>query len=283
MLSEDRHAQITEAVRRDGSATVTRLAADLQVSEATIRRDLDQLAQLGRLRRVRGGARVHGSIRPESDARPFSDVAASATAAKQDIARRAVAQIADGEVIALDIGTTVAAMCPLLRERSLTVVTASLAVVRELADAPDIDVVVLGGLLRPSYHSLVGTLTESALAQVRVDAAFLGTSGIRADGTVLDSTPSEVPIKRGLLSIASRSYLLADHEKFPGIGFLEVAPLERFTALITDQEPAPEELSLAAAAAQEPPEPDMLSPRPAAPASMPAVDIIHPDREVLLP
>lgn len=238
MLSEERHEAIAAFVRRHGSASVSALSADFGVSEATIRRDLEMLSSSGAVRRVRGGAcDVRGSVRPEADARAFADVAVSASAAKRRIAERAVGCIADGDVIALDIGTTVAAMCPLLVDRSLTVVTASLAVVTALADAPDIDIVVLGGLLRPNYQSLVGTLTESALRQVRVDTAFLGTSGIRPDGTVLDSTPSEVPVKRGLLDVSTASYLLADHEKFPGSGFLEVSTLGRFTALITDRSP----------------------------------------------
>ncbi len=245
MLSEERHRAIMTAVRRTGSVTVTGLSRDLAVSEATVRRDLEVLAQDGLLRRVRGGATsVHASVRPEADPLPFAEVATRATAAKQDVAARACEVIADGEVIALDIGTTVAAMCPLLVHRSLTVVTASLAVVRALAQAPHVDILVLGGLLRPDYDSMVGVLTESALAQVRVDRAFLGTSGIRPDGTVLDSTPSEVPVKRRLLEVATRSYLLADHEKLPGSGFLEVAPLSRFTALITDQQPCPDDIAL---------------------------------------
>jgi DeoR family transcriptional regulator, fructose operon transcriptional repressor len=245
MLSEERHEGIVAVVRRHGSATVGRLSADFAVSEATIRRDLELLSESGAVRRVRGGAcDVRGSIRPEADVRAFWDVAATAPSAKRRIAERAVARIEDGDVIALDIGTTVAAMCPLLVTRSLTVVTASLAVVKALADAPGIDIVVLGGLLRPNYQSLVGTLTEAALRQVRVDVAFLGTSGVRPDGTVLDSTPSEIPVKRGLLDVSTSAYLLADQEKFPGSGFLEVAPLERFTGLITDRSPHPDELTL---------------------------------------
>lgn len=240
MLSEERHQAIASALRRSGAVTVAALSTRLEVSEATIRRDLDVLAEAGVLRRVRGGATdVRGSVRPEADLRSFADVAGSATAAKRAIAACACAQVEDGEVIALDIGTTVAAMCPLLAERSLTVVTASLAVVRSLAAAPGIDIMILGGLLRPNYDSMVGTLTESALGQVRVDRAFLGAAGVRPDGSVLDSTPSEVPIKRGLLDVAASSYLLADHEKFPGSGFLEVARLSRFTALITDRSPLP--------------------------------------------
>ena len=245
MLVEERHAGIVAAVRRRGTVSVGELSGMLSVSEATIRRDLEQLAAGGLLRRVRGGAcTVRGSVRPEPDARPFEHVAASAPESKRLIAERAAALIEDGEVIALDIGTTVAAMCPLLMTRSLTVVTASLAVVRALADAPGIDILVLGGLLRPNYQSLVGTLTESALRQVRVDSAFLGTSGVRADGTVLDSTPSEVSVKRGLLDVSARAYLLADHDKFPGSGFLEVAPLSRFTGLVTDRALTADQLAL---------------------------------------
>ncbi|HEX7351388.1 DeoR/GlpR family DNA-binding transcription regulator [Brachybacterium sp.] len=245
MLSEERHQAITAVIHRRGTVTVATLTEELGVSEATIRRDLDVLDEAGTLRRVRGGATLRrGSVRPEADPRSFADVAGSATAAKRAIAERACSQVEDGEVIALDIGTTVAAMCPLLAERSLTVVTASLAVVRALAAAPDIDIMILGGLLRPNYDSMVGTLTESALAQVRVDRAFLGAAGVRPDGAVLDSTPSEVPIKRGLLEVAARSYLLADHEKFPGSGFLEVARLSRFTALITDHSPLPFDITL---------------------------------------
>ncbi|AXK46727.1 DeoR/GlpR family DNA-binding transcription regulator [Brachybacterium saurashtrense] len=245
MLSEERHQAIAAALRRQGTVTVAALSTDLRVSEATVRRDLDALAEAGSLRRVRGGAAaIRGSVRPEADPRSFEDVAGTATVAKQQIAARACTLIEDGEVIALDIGTTVAAMCPLLVERSLTVVTASLAVVRSLAAAPDIDIVILGGLLRPNYDSMVGTLTESALGQVRVDRAFLGAAGVRTDGAVLDSTPSEVPIKRGLLDVAAAAYLLADHEKFPGSGFLEVARLTRFTALVTDRPPLPFDIAL---------------------------------------
>jgi DeoR family fructose operon transcriptional repressor len=245
MLSAERHQAIVAAVRRSGTVTVAALGTELGVSEATVRRDLDVLADVGALRRVRGGATdVRSSIRPEADPRSFADVASSATGAKQAIAARACALIEDGDVIALDIGTTVAAMCPLLARRSLTVVTASLAVVRSLAAAPGIDIVILGGLLRPNYDSMVGTLTESALRQLRVDLAFLGAAGIRADGAVLDSTPSEVPVKRGLLEASTAAYVLADREKFPGSGFLEIAPLSRFSGLITDRSPLPFDFDL---------------------------------------
>ncbi len=236
---------MAEMVNIRGSMSVADLVTSLAVSEATVRRDLDDLARRGVLERVRGGAcRQRAATRPEADLSPFSVVAGQASEEKHRIARVAVDRIDDGDVVALDAGTTVFAMCPHLRTRRITVVTASLAVVRVLADAASIDLVVMGGVLRSNYESMVGVLTESCFRQVRVDAAFLGAAGVRPDGAVLDSTPSEVPIKRAMLEISTRSWLLADHEKFPGSGFLEIAPLTDFTGLITDRTPSPNKLSL---------------------------------------
>lgn len=235
MLTEDRHLRILAAVRDRGFVTVADLCAMLGVSEATVRRDLDALSKAGQLRRLRGGAGdVKGTIQPERDLRSFTEVAASATGAKGAIGKRAAELIEDGDVIGLDSGTTVAAMCPHLRDRSLTVVTASLAVVQALESAASIDLLVVGGLLRANYRCMVGTWAEAMIQQIRMDKVFLGTSGVAADGAVLDSTPSEVPIKRALLSSSASAFLLADAEKFPGSGFLQVCPADRFDAVVTD-------------------------------------------------
>lgn len=236
---------MAELVNIRGSMSVTALVESMEVSEATVRRDLDELARRGVLERVRGGAcRQRAAVRPEADFSAFSVVAGQESQEKRSIARLAAHQIEDGDVVALDIGTTVFAMCDYLRSRRITVVTASLAVVRALSNAPSIDLVVMGGVLRPNYESMVGILTESCFRQVRVDVAFLGAAGVRADGSVLDSTPSEVPIKRAMLEISSRSWLLADHQKFPGSGFLEIASLHDFTGVISDAAPTSEQLDL---------------------------------------
>ncbi|MBB1483142.1 DeoR/GlpR transcriptional regulator [Tessaracoccus sp. MC1865] len=244
MLTDVRLRRVAEFVHAKGSASVPELASTLGVSEATVRRDLQQLSDAGLVERVRGGACRPHSIRPEADHAAFDVVAGQETHEKRRIAKAAAELINDGDVVALDIGTTVFAMCPYLRSRSITVVTASLAVVAKLSDAPHVDLVVMGGVLRPNYQSLVGVLTESCLRQVRVDVAFLGAAGIRPDGAVLDSTPSEVPVKRAMIEVSTRSWLLADHAKFPGAGFLEIAPVTAFTGLITDSPAGPESLHL---------------------------------------
>lgn len=256
MLTEDRQLRILSTVRDRGFVTVQELCANLAVSEATVRRDLDALSRAGRLRRLRGGAGdVMGTIRPERDLRSFSEVAQSAPEAKRSIGKAAAQIVNDGDVIGLDSGTTVAAMCEFLMEKSLTVVTTSLAVVEALGQAPAVDIVVIGGLLRTNYRSMVGTWAEQMMSQLRIDKAFLGTSGVALDGSVLDTTPSEVPVKRALMACASSAHLLADAEKFPGSGFLRVCGLEQFASLITDALPEglviPEETVLSVAHSEE--------------------------------
>ena len=115
----------------------------------------------------------------------------------------------------IDIGTTTLALARHLHGRKLTVITSSLAVVEELLPDPEIELVVLGGIVRRNYRSLVGVLAEDALRQLCADIAFLGASGIRRrDLSVMDTTMVEVPIKRGMIAAARRRVLLADAEKF---------------------------------------------------------------------
>ena len=239
VLSEQRHHAIVTTVRDTGTVSVGRLATQLDASPATIRRDLDALATRGLVRRIRGGAAdPRRAIRPDLEASPDADAPDEGWTARRTIAERAATLITDGDVIALDIGATTAALCPLLVERHLTVVTASLAVAHALAEAPGVDLFVLGGQVRTPCQSMTGHLTVAALAALRVDIAFLGCSGVRTDGTVLDTSAAEVPVKQGLLDIAGRAYLLAGSQKLPGTGHLQVASIDRFAALITDEVPA---------------------------------------------
>lgn len=238
MLSEDRRLRILAFVRERGYVTIAALCKMFEVSEATIRRDLDALAEEQQIRRLRGGAGDIRTERPEPDLRSFDEVAAGASRAKRAIAERAARFIEDGDVVALDSGTTVAAMSPFLVRRSVTVVTASLPVVEVLQAAASVDIIVVGGVLRPSYGSVVGHFAQYMYSQLRVDKAFFGTAGVTAAGAVMDSTPSEVPVKHAILASAKQSFLLADAEKFPGEGFLKVCDVTRFRALITDRKPA---------------------------------------------
>ncbi|WP_298327969.1 DeoR/GlpR family DNA-binding transcription regulator [Haloactinopolyspora sp.] len=229
MLAQRRYELIMQTLRAEGPVAVTTLGARLGVSQATVRRDLAWLESQGLLVRVRGGAAASTSLEPS-----FAAVATEAYAAKDAIARRAAEMVSDGDVLLLDIGTTVHRLAVHLRGRQITVMTANMAVYEELVPDPDIELILLGGVVRRNYRSLVGFLTEDAVRQVRADTLFIGTSGVRADGTVMDTTVVEVPVRRAMIESSDRVVLLADADKFPGSGFATVCGPEALDAVVSD-------------------------------------------------
>ncbi|MEJ3654215.1 DeoR/GlpR family DNA-binding transcription regulator [Actinomycetes bacterium KLBMP 9759] len=230
MLPARRHGEIIRMVRSSGLVSVEALAEGLGVSPSTIRRDLQSLDADGILRRVRGGA---GCV-ADDDPVPFDEVANVAADDKERVARGAAELVRDGDVVLLDIGTTTARLARLLRGRRITVITSSLAVVDELRHDSAVELLVLGGILRRNYLSFVGMLTEQALREVRAHRLFLGTSGIGADGRVMDSTLVEVPVKRAMIGSAEQTVVLADRGKFPGTGLLPVCAADAVDVLVTN-------------------------------------------------
>ncbi|PFG29740.1 DeoR/GlpR family DNA-binding transcription regulator [Paramicrobacterium agarici] len=229
MLTSTRHAAIVRRLHETGEASVTDLAEMLGVSTSTIRRDLNKLSTEGRLNRVRGG----GSI--EADEVPFQQVAQTSSGTKDRIARRAAELVVDGDVVVLDIGTTTALVARYLRGKKITLMTSSIAVLDELRDDDGIELVLAGGIVRRSYHSLVGPLAEHAFRQIQATIGFVGTSGVRSDGTVMDSTGIEVAVKHAILDSSLHKVLVADETKFPGIGLHAVCGHDRIDTLVTSE------------------------------------------------
>jgi DeoR/GlpR family transcriptional regulator of sugar metabolism len=247
VLPASRHGEIIRLVRSSGVVSVEALAENLGVSRSTIRRDLQCLDADGALRRVRGGA---GSV-PDDDLVPFREVAAVGAGDKQRVAERAAEYVVDGDVVLIDIGTTTARLARQLRGRRITVITSSLAVVDELRDDAAVELLVLGGILRRNYLSLVGMLTEQALREVRAHRLFLGTSGIRPTGQVMDTTLVEVPVKRAMIACAEQTIVLADRGKFPGTGLLPVCGPEDVDVVVTNDGADPATLAACAEAGTE--------------------------------
>ncbi|GAA3203236.1 DeoR/GlpR family DNA-binding transcription regulator [Nonomuraea helvata] len=239
MLQRLRHAEIMRRVRLSGATSVRDLASQLGVSPSTIRRDLEVLDRDGTLRRVRGGALLlddGASVDTDTDTdRPFAEVAAVDEQDKEAVAARAAELVSDGEVVLLDIGTTTMRLARRLRGRRVTVVTSSLAVLDVLRSDSEVELLLLGGMVRRPYHSLVGVLTEAALSQVVADRVFLGVSGVRPDGQLVDTTLAEVPLKRAMIAAAGQVVLLVDRHKFPGTGALRVCGPDDIDVIVTNQ------------------------------------------------
>ncbi len=249
VLAEQRRHGVLEAVRGHTGVQTSALAQRFGVSQMTIRRDLDELARRGLVKRVRGGALEPGFLRHEP---PFDESCRERGAFKERVGAAAAALVEPGDTVIIDIGTTALALARHLHGREgLTVVTNNLAVYAELADDEAVDLLLLGGLVRRNYRSLIGFLTEDALAGIRADAAFIGISGISPDGVLLDTTVEEIPAKRAMMRAAQRVVLLADGRKFGSAGLGRVADIDAVDALVTTDDAPPERLEQLRAAGVE--------------------------------
>ncbi|MEV4257288.1 DeoR/GlpR family DNA-binding transcription regulator [Spirillospora sp. NPDC049652] len=243
MTSSKRRAQIVSSVRTKGAASVRELAESLKVSESTIRRDLDVLDRNGELVRTYGGA----APSPQQAGALEISFAASAERdreGKEAVARRAAELVEDDMVVVLDIGTSTRLIARHLRGRPVTVITANLAVFDELRDDAAVRLVLVGGVVRRNYLSLVGSLAESALSQVSADLVFLSCTGVRSNGHVVDDMEVETQIKRAMIEAADRVVLVASESKFPGTGSLRVCSLEQLDTLVTTAGADPQTLEL---------------------------------------
>ena len=245
MFLAQRHEELLDALS-GGGQTVVQLADALKVSESTIRRDLDVLAQAGRLERQYGGATLTtGSRVNVTDSGTVEDPLGVDVrpdlALRQRMARAAVELVSDGDVIVLDIGATTPLIARELRGRDVTIITSSLAVVDEVRYDEAIELVILGGVLRRNYQSLVGPLTEQVTGHISADAMFLSCTGVRG-GRVVDNMAVEAPIKQSLIAASERVVLLASERKFPGTGGMRLCTLNDVDVLITTTGTSEEEL-----------------------------------------
>lgn len=230
MLTHQRDEAILARLRETGPASGQELAALLGVSGSTVRRDLERLEELGALRRVHGGAYL-----PAAGESPFSEVVDKDAAEKEAVAARAAGLVSDGQVVLLDIGTTTMRIAQHLRNRDITVIASSLAVLDVLRHDTNVNLVLLGGTVRRNFQTLVGPITEDALATVRADIAFLSCTGVRPDGAVVDDISQEASIKRALISASDKIVLATTRSKFPGTGSLRICHLAGVDVVVTNQ------------------------------------------------
>lgn len=232
-LAPKRLERLRQILRMDHVVSVEDLSRQLKVSAATVRRDLGQLAGLGEVRRVHGGA-VGFESRLEEPL--FDDKASIAAREKQRIAQAALKFIKPNDTIYLDGGSTVLELARLLRERSnLTVVTNSLRAAIELA-AQGPSVILIGGELRRLSQTLVGALTRLTLDEVHVDKAFMGTIGLTLKEGLTTTDPSEAYTKRLVMEHARQVFLLTDHGKVGKVSFACSGYLDKIQVLITDKQ-----------------------------------------------
>ena len=239
MISRGRQNSILARMRKEGSASVRDLAREFDVSESTIRRDLELLDRNGELTRTHGGAvllpraTVSTAADPERQERPFGAAGSREEGEKAAVAAEAARLVPDDAVVLLDIGTTTPYLAKQLRGRPVTVITSNLAVFDELRDDDAVRLVLLGGVVRRNYRSLVGSLTQQALRELSADIAFLSCTGVRADGRVVDNMAVEAPVKQAIIAASGSVALLAPKAKFPGTGAMRICDLTEIDIVLT--------------------------------------------------
>ncbi|RKR06020.1 DeoR family transcriptional regulator [Kushneria sinocarnis] len=211
MRQSHRHQAILDFVRQRGYASIEQLTDHFGVTPQTIRRDLNQLADAGRLRRVHGGAGMESSTVNTA----YSDRKLINHEAKARIARCLANQIPDRSSLFINIGTSTELVAKALLEHSeLEVITNNLNVAAILQHREDFNVIIAGGSVRSRDGGIIGEATIDFINQFKVDYGIIGISSIDEDGALLDYDYQEVRVAQAIISNSRQVYLAADHSKF---------------------------------------------------------------------
>jgi DeoR family fructose operon transcriptional repressor len=246
MLPTQRRMAILAEIRERAAVSADDLSRQFAVSLETIRRDLRGLQERGLLERVYGGA-----TRPSGRSSEGSFAARSTRniTRKRAIAALAAALVEPDETIVIDVGTTALEVARALPAAfGGRVLTSSAPVAMELSARRDVEVLLCGGQVRPGDGACSGAHAEAFFAEFYADRAFLGSGGVHPAAGLTDYYPAEVIVRRAIIEHTAVTYVLADSSKLGVIAVRRVCPLDRLTAVLTDDEENDEAFAALAAA-----------------------------------
>ncbi len=236
MLRVERQAKILQILRDRDYIENNELAKAFDVTLATVRRDLKSLHEQGLIVIDHGGVSarglLNGDIEPAYETKVFYK-----HEVKKAIAAEAVKTICDGDTVILDSGTTsleIARQMRLIHPKNLTVVTCDIMVAKELCPEKNMNVIVLGGLLRKSFYSTYGPYTEYILRQMHANKAFLGIDAASIQSGITNIVLEEVPIKQLMIEISDETIMAADSSKFGKTAPHRVCAWTAIDRVITD-------------------------------------------------
>lgn len=233
MFAEERRIKIAEIINSGNSVKVSQLADKFNVSESTIRRDLNELEDIGVILRTHGGAVATGINKLEAS---FTEKQDKYLDEKEKIARIAAEEIEDGDTVILDSGTTTLFIPKFIEAKNITIITNSIALTNELSNREDIQIINTGGIVRSNTKAQIGSITESVIKQFRVNKTFLGANGVSLKSGITTPTLEEATVKQAMINVADKVYLLVDESKFEQIYFSWICDFNRIDYLITNRE-----------------------------------------------
>lgn len=233
MLAVERRKKILEMLKENQSVLVTELGKLFNVTEETIRRDLEKLEKEGLLKRTYGGAVLHESTNLEL---PFNVRETTNAEGKKAIGLKVSEFIEDGDTIILDSSSTALQVAKNIKSKNgITVITNSQKVILELSSAEQIKVISTGGTLRSTSMSLVGHLAEKTLQSYNVDKAVISCAGASLIKGFTDSNELEAEVKKAMMSSAEKVILVIDNTKFDRVSFTRIADFRNIDYIFTDK------------------------------------------------
>ena len=230
MIRAERHERILAELARRGTISAQELAALLDSSLATVRRDIVELDARKAVTRTHGGA----SLPPGQEELPYDAKMMAFLPEKRRIGAQVGAMIAPGSMIGLGGGTTVLQILPAIRRMRLKLVTTAVNVALDLRGAQDVEVTLTGGTLRPRTAEMVGHIAERTLRDIHIDIAVIGVDGIDAVAGFTTYDSSEAYVNRVMLEQAREVWIVADHSKFDRILPALICPAPQVRRIITD-------------------------------------------------
>ena len=236
MLAAERRRVITERIKATGQVVVSTMSTEFQVSEETIRRDLEWLEKEGIATRIYGGAVLCGNDRI---APPYSIRKNTSIEPKIAIARQLARLVHDGDTLMVDESSTAAyAVRALRQKKGITLITNSLELLREMNGQDTWNIISTGGTLKSDVLAQVGPHALRTVRSYHVRHAILSCRGINDRLGLVDSDDEVVEIKQAMIASCDSAVLLADRRKFDRDGLVALGSLDLVDKLITDQLPS---------------------------------------------
>jgi len=238
MLKKERHAFIIQQLNIHNKVLSSDLSVQLNVSEDTIRRDLQELSEEGNLLKVHGGALSNSFHFTLQNNQIYS------LPEKKSIAQKAASLISDGMFVLLSGGTTIRELIKSLPPKlNATFITVSVPIALELMNHPGSDVIFIGNKLLKSAQMAVGAEVVQRLGEIRADICFLGTNSIDAEEGITDLEWEVIEVKKAMIRASQKVVSLAISEKLNSVQRLKVCPINQVDVLITELEPEDPALS----------------------------------------
>jgi DeoR/GlpR family transcriptional regulator of sugar metabolism len=232
MLKEERQAFIIKQINLHNKVLSSDLSLKLNVSEDTVRRDLNELAENGQI------LKVHGGALSKSFHYPFSQSEVYAKESKKEIARKVISLLQDGMSVLVGGGTTMIEVARMVPDSlRCTFFTVSPLVALELAERANTNVILLGGQLSKNSHIIIGAQVVNQLAEIKVDLCILGTNSLSVEDGLTDSDWEVVQVKKAMIRSAKKTAIMSIAEKLGSDQNMKVCDLNSIHYLITDLQP----------------------------------------------